>query len=53
LGLTPTELALILEEQHEFMWNELAQPPTQPIPHYNLVLSQLSFFLAFSLQRMQ
>jgi hypothetical protein len=27
LGLTPMELTPILEHQHEFLWNELAQPP--------------------------
>ena len=35
LGLTPMELAPILQEQQELMWDKFAQPPTRPATYHN------------------
>jgi hypothetical protein len=35
LGLTPTEMAPILQEQHELMQDELAQPPNRTTIYHN------------------
>jgi len=35
LGLTPTELVPILQEQAELMRDELAQPPSQSTTHHH------------------
>jgi hypothetical protein len=41
LGLTPAELAPILQEQQELMQDELAQPPSRPDYHYHLTPVEL------------
>ena len=37
LGLSPPEMAPILQEQQELMWNEFTQPPAEPATYYNHV----------------
>ena len=35
LSLSPAEMAPILQEQQELMWNEFTQPPAEPATYYN------------------